>query len=125
MRANESYEFFMERMGDKKHKIHCKAVVDACLGMIKGTDLNKDVFIIAGWIHDMGKLTDERKHEVESLKFLDEFLGLYPKYEHLRDYLEDCILNHRSNGKPKTIYGKIFQCADKVALHNKKWLNFI
>ncbi len=93
--TNESYEFFMERMGDEKHNVHCK-VVDACLGMIKGTDLNKDVFIIAGWPHDRGKLIDKTKHEVESLKFLNEFLSLYPKYKHLREYPEDCILNHKT-----------------------------
>ena len=79
---------------------------------------------MAGWIHDMGKLIDKENHHIESLKFLDEFLELYPKFEDIREEVKDCILNHRTNGEHKTIYGEIFKLADKVALHNSRWLEF-
>lgn len=124
MKRNESYEFFMKKMGDEKHIIHCGSVINCCLGMIEDTDLNKHIFIVAGWIHDLGKLIDKPNHHIESIKFLDEFLDLYPKYKDIREEVKDCILNHRTNGEPKTIYGLIFKCADKVALHNNKWLEY-
>ena len=124
MKKNESYEFFMEKMGDEKHIIHCGAMIDCCLGMIEGTDLNKQIFIVAGWIHDLGKLIDKPNHHIESLKFLNEFLELYPKYEGINEEIKDCILNHRTNGEPKTIYGEIFKLADKVSLRNKDWIQW-
>ena len=124
MKRNESFEFFMRKMGDEKNIIHCRAVINCCLGMIKGTDLNREIFIIAGWIHDLGKLIDKLNHHIESLKFLDEFLELYPKYKDIREEIKDCILNHRKKGEPKTIYGEIFKLADKIALHNNEWLEY-
>ena len=88
------------------------------------TDLNKQIFIVAGWIHDLGKLIDKPNHHIESLKFLNEFLELYPKYEGINEEIKDCILNHRTNGEPKTIYGEIFKLADKVSLRNKDWIQW-
>jgi len=123
-RQHESFEFWNKLMGDQKHNVHCGAVIDACLGMIKDTTLNEEVFIIAGWIHDMGKIVDKENHHLESVHFLNRFLKEYPVHEAWREQLEDCIVHHRSSGKPKTIYGQIFKCADKVALQNNDWLAF-
>lgn|SRR3989338_9003465 len=123
-REHKSFEFWKNEMGDEKHNIHCAAVIEACLGMIINTDLEQEIFVIAGWIHDLGKLIDKEDHNVESLKYLDKFLKQTNKYEKWRGELEDCILNHRGNGNPETIYGLIFKCADKVALHNNKWLDY-
>jgi HD superfamily phosphodiesterase len=117
-------KFFEEQWNDEKHLIHCQAVIDACVDMINRTNLDKDIFFIAGWIHDIGKLIDKSKHHIESLKFLDKFLKLYPQYENIREEINDCILNHRTEGEPLTIYGEIFKLADKVALHNDKWLEY-
>ena len=35
---------------DEKIKIHSECVIEACINMSKNTELNQDVFIIAGWI---------------------------------------------------------------------------
>ena len=114
----------MKKMGDEKHIIHCKAVINCCLRIIKNSDLNKEILIVAGWIHDLGKLIDKKNHHIESLKFLDEFLESHQEYKNLKEEVKDYILNHRTNGEPKTIYGLIFKCADKVALYDNEWLEF-
>ena len=56
--------------------------------------------------------------------FLKDFLKENPKFIKIQNEIEDCILNHRTEGNPKTIYGLIFKCADKVALHNNKWVEY-
>ncbi len=124
IRDNKAFEFWKKEMGDEKHNIHCAAVIEACLGMIRNTDLEEGIFVIAGWIHDMGKLVDKKNHHLESIIYLDRFLDQNPEYKVWESELRDCIINHRTEGDPKTIYGQIFKCADKVALHNHKWLEF-
>lgn len=116
--------FFRAEWNDEKHLIHSASVIKSCLGMIEGTDLNKEVFIVSGWIHDMGKLIDKENHEIKSLDFLEKFLEQYPEYFQYRQVLRDCIINHRSKGHPKTISGEIFKLADKVALHNNFWKSY-
>lgn len=116
--------FFESEWNDEKMKIHSKCVVDACLGMVKNTDLNPVVFILAGWLHDLGKLIDKEQHHVESMKFMKKFLNNHTQYKELEEVISDCILNHRTKGNPVTIYGQIFQVADKVALYDKNWIMF-
>jgi HD superfamily phosphodiesterase len=122
----ESYRlskaFFESVWGDKSMRIHSECVIDACLNISKNTDLNKDIFIVAGWLHDLGRKKDKDTHHELSLGFLKDFLTIHPVFSKFQEEIEDCILNHRSDGCPKTIYGLIFKCADKVALHNIKWL---
>jgi len=117
-----SFNFFMKEWGDKRIMIHSECVIEACQNMIKGTDLKEEVFVIAGWVHDLGIKTDKDSHHKIGLSVLDKFLEENPEFEGLKEEISDCILNHRTKGSPKTIYGKIFQVADKVALHNNKWI---
>ena len=124
IREHVAFKFWKNKAGDEKHNIHCGAVIEACLGMINNTNLNKEIFIIAGWLHDLGKIIDKPNHHIESLKFLNEFLELHDKYKKWNIELKDCILNHRTEMEPKTLYGKIFQIADKVALLDKDWIDY-
>lgn len=124
IRKHKVFEFWKKEIGDQKHDIHCGAVIEACLGMISNTNLEPEVFVIAGWIHDMGKLIDKENHHLESINFLYEFIRQNKEYEKLNFELRDCILNHRTGSNPETLYGLIFKCADKVALHNNKWLEY-
>ena len=125
MEQHPAKQFFIQKWNDKKHKIHCQAVIDTCIGVIKKTNINKDIFIVAGWIHDMGKLDNKKLHHEYSLSYLNEFLLLYPTFKELESVLIDCIQNHRTDGKPLTIEGKLFQIADKIALQNTKWVSFL
>ncbi len=114
---------FREEWNDKKHIVHNKAVLRACL-KAKNISLDEDVFIISSWLHDMGKLKNKEKHHLYSIYYLDKFMEENPEYKGLYTEIKDCIINHRSGLKPKTKYGKIFQAADKEALLDKKWLLF-
>ncbi|MDP7506264.1 MAG: hypothetical protein QF362_02360 [Candidatus Woesearchaeota archaeon] len=125
---NKNYKigkaFFEKEWNDEKIKIHSECVIEACINMSLSTDLNQNIFIIAGWIHDLGRKIDKDSHHVLSLDFLKEFLKENTNFTEIEKELKDCILNHRSEGNPETIYGLIFKCADKVALHNNKWLEY-
>ena len=116
--------FFNDEWNDEKHRIHCSCVVQACLGMAQGTNLDPVVFMLAGWLHDMGKLVNDENHHIESMKFVDRFLEKHPEYAQHFELVQDCILSHRTGGMPKTIYARIFQLADKVALVNLEWIAF-
>ena len=125
---NNSYklgkEFFEKVWNNEKIKIHSECVIEACINMSINTELNKDIFIIAGWIHDIGRKLDKDSHHILSIDFLKNFLKENPEFIKIQNEIEDCILNHRTDGNPKTIYGLIFKCADKVALHNNKWIEY-
>jgi len=116
---NKAYLFWKQHMGDKKHFIHCSNMINACLNATQNSDLNKDIFIIAGWLHDMGKLINKTNHNITSLHYLDRFLIANKEYENICDELFDCIYNHRTTGTPKTIYGKVFKWADKIPIKLK------
>ena len=66
----EVKDFFKTEWNDEKHWIHCSCVIQACLGMIQGTNLNPAVFILAGWLHDMGKIIDDEHHQIESMQYV-------------------------------------------------------
>jgi metal-dependent HD superfamily phosphatase/phosphodiesterase len=119
--VHPSEAFFHRTATDEKMRVHCAAVIDCCIGACTGTTLNNEVFVIAGWIHDLGKLTGKANHHNTSLLFLDEFLAEAPQYEHLRPEITDCILHHRTQGTPTTLYGELFKVADKVALESEAW----
>ena len=124
IKKHKAFEFWKEKMGDTKHNIHCNAVIKSCINMTTNTKMEPEIFIIAGWIHDMGKLIDKKNHHIASLKYLDEFLHKNDKYKIWIKELKDCILNHRKGGNPETIYGLVFKCADKVALYDNNWLEY-
>ena len=117
-------QFFIDTWNDPKHLIHNRAVLRACLGMIQGTVLNPEIFVISAWIHDLGKLKDKERHHIESIPYLDTFILRFPEYKQHYGLLHDCILNHRTVCKPTTIYGEIFRVADKVASQSNEWIEF-
>ncbi len=122
---SKAKQFFEEEWNDKKIKIHSACVIECCNSMIKDTNLNPIVFDVAGWIHDIGRKDNKDKHHIIGLDYLDKFLNKYPEFESLKEEISDCILNHRREQKPNTIYGKIMQVADKVSLHHKDWLRYV
>ncbi len=114
----------MNEWGDESIKLHSRLVIECCIGMIHETNLDKDIFYIAGWIHDIGKKVDEDNHQIVGIDYMESFLKTNPQFAHMKEFIADCIAQHRNNGNPKTIYGKIFQIADKVSLHKKEWVAF-
>jgi hypothetical protein len=114
--------FFKKKWGDLSIGLHSKCVIECCLSLTKNTDLDSDIFIIAGWIHDLGRQKDVLQHHKISLDYFDMFLQEYPEFVEKKDLVVDCIINHRTDGSPQTIYGIVFKACDKIAFHHKKWL---
>lgn len=117
MRKHDAEKFFDEELKNEKIKVHSSCVIECCLGMALESNLDKEIFVIAGWIHDMGQKISKDNHEKLSLNYLDKFLNSHKKYKIKKFEIADCILNHRTTGKPVTIYGLIFRAADKAAKH--------
>lgn len=117
MNRHDAEIFFDNEWGKEKVKVHSSCVIECCLGMTQESDLDPEIFEIAGWIHDMGRKIASENHENLSLKFLEKFLIAHEEYMSKRAEIVDCILNHRTTGDPKTIYGLIFRAADKASKH--------
>jgi len=115
-------EFFHKEWGNEKVRLHSSCMIEACLNMIKDTSLDPEIFIIAGWIHDIGRKTDVEKHPQISAELLNKFLDENKSFSDKKEILLDCILNHKRSGKPQTVYGMIFQAADKASLYNNRWI---
>lgn len=69
-----------------------------------------DLFVVAGWLHDIGNIIDNKNHAKHSLTVLKE-RGI-----DVDEVLKDCILNHGDKNEAKTLEGKIFQIADKLSI---------
>lgn len=94
------------------HLSHSKAVVETSLILAKNTKADKELLKIAGWLHDIGQTINKDTHAEHSLKILEQ------KGFNLNEKLIDCILNHGTSGKPKSIEGKIIRIADKASMLN-------
>lgn len=92
---------------------HCKLVWHCCKLLVKDNK-NKKIKIkalkIASWLHDIGRVHDDKEHPQKSLELIKQ------EFEKLDKVTEDCILNHSSVSRPETEEGKIFQIADKLSL---------
>lgn len=71
--------------------------------------------MIAAWLHDIGYIINKETHAKHSLEIAKKQFTLNKK-------IEDCILNHGTNGNPKTEEGKIIKIADKASFINPKIL---
>jgi HD superfamily phosphodiesterase len=112
---DKAKEFFMKVWGNKEYAEHSEKVRDLCLELVEDTELNKDVFIVASWIHDLGNSKDKENHVFESMDLLDLFMQVNPEMKEHYDAISDCILHHTTEKNPETIYGKIFQYAERKA----------
>ena len=69
---------------------------------------NKNILALA-WVHDIGKIEDEKEHAKKGLKLLKGYFNL--------DEEEiDCVLNHGSSAQPKTEIGRMFRYADGLSM---------
>ena len=109
---------------DPYHFIHTLKVVQAVKIISKNKKLDNKTLEICAWLHDIGysigNLPNRApNHAKNSVKIL-----IKDGFE-VTDKIKDCILNHGSNGNPKTKEGKILQIAVKFNIIDKDFLDYL
>ncbi len=97
--------------------LHSKLVVEMALILAGNKNVNKEILEIAGWIHDIGYSIETKEHAKYSIELLKDY--------ELDEKLKDCILEHGSDGNPKTKEGEIIRIADKACIFNKDVISLI
>lgn len=105
---------FAKKYLDKKRMLHCAKVYKNCMRLNTAGRLDNKVFLIAAYIHDIGKIDNDIYHHIFSLKYFFEYLDANLEYDDISYSVIDCILHHRKHSTPATEYGRIFQKADKM-----------
>lgn len=109
----------LENSEDKEFYIlHSKLVRDIALILSDNMDIDKKILRIAGWVHDIGYSISAEEYAKHSLEILE-------KDFEIDETLADCILNHGSEGKPKTEEGKIIKVADKLFIFNPEIVSIL
>lgn len=128
-KRRESYkiakDFFQEMWADNKASIHNKIIMEIGLNTIKDTNLNPDIIIIAGWLHNLGKLKDSANYGKPSKEYMDFFLNKNPQYHKFRKEIKDSIYTSAEHSPPRTPYGEIIRTAHSIINHHKDWVKSI
>lgn len=102
------------KLDDKSRKdfllIHSEKVGLVANLLAASVNMQNDLFMVAGWLHDIGNIIDNENHAENSLTILKE------RGVDVDEVLKDCILNHGDKKEAKTLEGKIFQIADKLSI---------
>jgi uncharacterized protein len=106
------------KYGYEPFKCHFSQVVGYAKKLAVKLGGDKEVVVIAAWLHDIGSITSGRKdHHITGAKIAERKLKElnYPKDK--IGLVKDCILNHRGsqNNKRETIEEKIIADADAMS----------
>ena len=120
-KAKKIYEENLNKIEIKELRdfllVHSKKVKEIAVLLGNRKNLDVETLEIAGWIHDIGYIIDEKEHAKNSFEILEK-----EGYE-ISETLKDCILNHGHTKKPLTPEGEIFQMADYISMIYKDILN--
>jgi HD superfamily phosphodiesterase len=119
-----SKKYLLNKKLDPYHFIHTLKVVQAVKIISEGKKLDKNLLEICAWVHDIGYFkgnvpNSDPRHSQNSIDLL-----IREGYN-VTDKIKDCILNHGSQGKPKTKEGKILQIAVKFNIIDKDFLEYL
>ena len=81
----------------------------------------KEIVIIAAWLHDIGSIIHGRKdHHITSAKIAEEKLSEFGYTAEKIEKVRDCIISHRGSQQisPKTLEAKILIEADTLSAFN-------
>ncbi|MEK9177618.1 MAG: HD domain-containing protein [Patescibacteria group bacterium] len=92
--------------------IHSEAVVEVATILAKKYKADVNTVITAGWVHDIGYAIEKPMHAKHSVDLLKK-----EGFE-ITQPVEECILNHGTDGKPVSKEAKILQMADKLSIIN-------
>lgn len=79
---------------------------------------NKEVVLVAAWLHDIGSIIDGRaNHHITGTKIAEKKLKELNYPSDKIELVKDCIFNHRSSidNKPKSLEGQIIVEADALS----------
>ncbi len=79
---------------------HIEAVVKNAEILADEYKADKEVCIIAAWLHDIASITDYKlykEHHIHGIKIADEILRKFNYDEDKIDLVKKCILNHRGS----------------------------
>lgn len=99
-----------EKEGRDFAKVHTEAVVEIGKMLAKRLGANISMVEICAWVHDIGSVVERNDHAKHSLDLLKK-----ESFE-ISELIKDCILNHGTNGQPKSQEAKILQMADKLSI---------
>lgn len=120
-------KFAKERLLDLENGlflVHSAAVKFVSLNLSEPLqDVNKQVLIVASWLHNIGKAKDAEGHEIISYEYTKNLFKNMPSDFYYT--LSDCVLNHCSSKKPETTEGEILHDADKIAFLHPTYLDFV
>jgi len=108
-------------------EFHIKEVVAAAKDLLKEyPEADREIVIIASWLHDLGHLTARTleevdlvkpDHHINGAKMAEEILKKYDLPKETTEKIANCILTHRAKEPhiPQTIEEKIVAVADTLA----------
>ena len=117
-------DFFNKRCNIEAIRIHSECVIETSLNFSKDTILEEDIFIIAGFLHDIARKESKEIHHLIAVENLKLFLKEYPQYKKYFEEIRDCLIHHRRFEKPQTIYARIFQVAVMMTPYTNKWKEY-
>lgn len=96
---------------------HIRQVMERSLHFAKqAPGVNIDMVILIAAFHDLGRLVDQKTHNIESGKMVrkDKFLKTYFSAEEI-EIMAEAVEDHRASlgHEPRNIYGKIVSSADR------------
>jgi hypothetical protein len=119
----------LQKQTDYVHGIaHTNDVVSIIKRVISQLDkpIDKEMCIIIGYWHDIGKIFTDKCYEKLSAKMLSEELA---NLDYPPEFIEKCskaIESHRWNMKPETIEGEVLRDADSLTLISKdRWNSYL
>ena len=103
---------------DDRVKYHIKPVVEIACEMAKELNADIQVVEIAAYLHDITKMTGERKnHHITGAQYAEDFLKNYNIENEKIEQIKNCIKKHRGSSEyeRQTLEEKIIATADAVA----------
>ena len=94
--------------------LHTIEVVDVCKKF--GKDLDQDVLLTAAWLHDIGRLFDDKSHQRAGTYFAQGFLWAAGADAKFIERVAHCISEHGTSGRPKTAEARLLRQADAVSV---------
>lgn len=106
------------KYGDEPFEFHFIPMVDYCKILNDRYGGNREIILIAAWLHDLGSIIYGREdHHITGAKIAEEKLRELSYPEEKIKLVKKCILNHRGsmNTKRESIEEKIIAEADVLS----------